>query len=249
MSAGEQSGTGGRPAVRDDGRSAVRDDGRSAEEEAPPSAEGAENPFGEVTNTLWGSLIALAGLLTALGMNSDRLFVALNNHTVWTLVAPALAITAVALCLYAYFTHRKPLLIIGSTVYVAALVASLVVATLAAAGNGRPTVTSVSLTGQRPHLSLTFTVHAVGVDRNDHVAAFARSLYAPDDDRSDTELYAASLRPDDMGEVDQKITIPLTVPERATYLTINVSNSGDKGKSQCTTRSPTAPACVTVKLP
>ncbi|MFD3731267.1 hypothetical protein [Streptomyces sp. NPDC058632] len=107
----------------------------------------------------------------------------------------------------------------------------------------------MSLTGQRPYVSLTFTVHAVGVDRNDHVAAFARSLHTGEGDRSDAELYSGSLRPDDMGEVDQKITIPLTLPKNATHLTINVSNSGDKGKSHCTTRSPTAPACVTVKPP
>jgi hypothetical protein len=81
------------------------------------------------------------------------------------------------------------------------------------------------------------------------VAAFARSLHAGQGDSAGTELYAASLRPDDMGEVDQKVTVALTLPKSATHLTINVSNSGDKGKSQCTTRSPTAPACVTVKLP
>ncbi|MGP4085569.1 hypothetical protein [Streptomyces sp. KR55] len=216
---------------------------------APTEGEGEGNPLGSVTNTLWGSLIALAGLLAALGMDSDRLFVALNNHPGWTLVAPGLAITAIALSFYAYFTQQRLLLIVGSTAYIAALVASLIVATLAAAGNGRPTVTSVSLTGQRPHVSLTFTVHAVGVDRNDHVAAFARSLHALQGDEADTELYSGSLRPDDMGEVDQKVTIPLTLPKNATHLTINVSNSGDKGKSQCTTRSPTAPACVTLKLP
>ncbi|MFI1398563.1 hypothetical protein [Streptomyces sp. NPDC020681] len=51
------------------------DDGRSAGEAVPATpAEGEENSLGGVTNTLWGSLIALAGLLTALGMNSDRLF-------------------------------------------------------------------------------------------------------------------------------------------------------------------------------
>ncbi|MFE7129107.1 hypothetical protein [Streptomyces sp. NPDC057617] len=220
------------------------DNGRSAQ-----SAAEDENPLGEVTNTLWGSLIALAGLLTVLGMNSDRLFVALNNNTWLTLLAPALAITAVALSFYAYFARQRTLLIFGSTAYVAALVASLLVATLAAAGNGRPTVTSVSLTGQRPHISLTFTVHAVGVDRNDHVAAFARSLFRSDGKLGTTELYSGSLRPDDMGQVNQKVTIPLTLKDNETHLTINVSNSGDKGKSQCTTRSPTAPACVTVKLP
>lgn len=81
--------------------------GRSAEQ-VPQSAEaGAENPLGEVTNTLWGSLIALAGLLTVLGMNSDRLFVALNNHTWLTLLAPAPAITAVALSFYAYFAGQR----------------------------------------------------------------------------------------------------------------------------------------------
>ncbi|MFB7274682.1 hypothetical protein [Streptomyces sp. NPDC056244] len=220
------------------------DNGRSAQLAAED-----ENPLGEVTNTLWGSLIALAGLLTVLGMNSDRLFVALNNNTWLTLLAPALAITAVALSLYAYFARQRTLLVFGSTAYVAALVASLLVATLAAAGNGRPTVTSVSLTGQRPHISLTFTVHAVGVDRNDHVAAFARSLFRSHGELGTTELYSGSLRPDDMGQVNQKVTIPLTLKDNETHLTINVSNSGDKGKSQCTTRSPTAPACVTVKLP
>jgi hypothetical protein len=240
MAAGEGEGTGNHSA-------GVRHD-RSAETEVPASAEGGENPFGGVTTTLWGSLIALAGLLTALGVNSDRLFVALNNHTAWTLVAPALAITAVGLSLYAYFTHQRLLLVVGSTAYIAAFIASLVVATLAASGNGRPTVTNVSLTGQRPQVSLTFTVQAVGVDRNDHVAAFVRLLHR-EGSRADTELYSGSLRSDDMGKVDQKVTIPVTLPSTATHVTINVTNSGDKGKSHCTTRSPTAPACVTVKLP
>ncbi|MFJ8871678.1 hypothetical protein ACIRD6_38850 [Streptomyces sp. NPDC102473] len=182
-------------------------------------------------------------------MNSERLFVALNNHTWLTLLAPALAITAVALSFYAYFARQRVLLLIGSSAYVAGLVASLIVATLAAGGNGRPTVTSVSIKGQRPHVSLTFTVRAVGVDRNDHVAAFAQTLYTSHGDQGTTELYSGSLRPDDMGQIDQTVTIPLTLKQGETHLTINVSNSGDKGKSQCTTRSPTAPACVTVRLP
>jgi hypothetical protein len=241
MATGEGEGTGN--------RSAVPGNGLPAEDTVPASAEGGEDAFGGVTTTLWGSLIALAGLLTALGMNSDRLFVALNNQTGWTLVAPALAVFAVGFTLYAYFTHKRLLLLVGSTAYIAAFVASLVAATLAAAGNGRPTVTSVSLTGQRPQVSLTFTVQAAGVDRNDHVAAFVRLLNAREGDQADTELYSGSLRPDDMGKVDQKVTIPLTLPRNTTHVTINVSNSGDKGKSHCTTRSPTAPACVTVKLP
>lgn len=240
MTAEEGDGTGN--------RSAGPGGSRSGEDVVPASTEEGENPFGGVRTTLWGSLIALAGLLTALGMNSDRLFVALNNHTAWTLVAPALAITAVGLSLYAYFTHQKLLLIVGSTAYVTAFVASLVVAALAASGNGRPTVTSVSLTGQRPQVSLTFTVQAAGVDRNDHIAAFVHLLHR-DGSRADTELYSGSLRSDDMGKVDQKVTIPLTLPRTATHVTINVTNSGDKGKSHCTTRSPTAPACVTAKLP
>ncbi|MFD8970799.1 hypothetical protein ACFV0C_38505 [Streptomyces sp. NPDC059568] len=225
------------------------DNDQSADPLPQPTAAEAENPLGEVTNTLWGSLIALTGLLTVLGMDSDRLFVALNNNTWLTLLAPVLAITAIALSFYAYFARQRPLLIFGSTAYIAALVASLVVAALAAGGNGRPTVTSVSVKGQRPHVSLTFTVHAVGVDRNDHVAAFARSLNWSHDNLASTDLYSGSLRPDDMGQINQTVTIPLTLKKNETHLTINVSNSGDKGKSQCTTRSPTAPACVTVKLP
>ncbi|MFE4663606.1 hypothetical protein ACFRI7_02110 [Streptomyces sp. NPDC056716] len=138
-----------------------------------------------MTNALWGSLVALAGLLTVLGMDSARLFVALDDHPWLTLLAPALAITAVALCFHAYFAGQRPLLIFGSTACIASLAASLIIATLAAGGNGGPAVTNVGLKGQRPHISLTFTVHAVG----------------------------------------------------------------EREKSQCTTRSPTAPACVTVRLP
>jgi hypothetical protein len=213
----------------------------------------------EVAKVLAGALMAVSGLLAALGLTSDRVFAALNNSPIPLFLAALLAFAAIycsiqAIMLPANVQGNRTeahLLQAGAFLYIAALTMALWGAADQASGNGRPTITEISIAGETSKKVLSFKVRADGVDRDDHVAIFIRPLTESGENRFDqatkNDVYAASLRPDDKGVIDQKVDLPVAV-EKATHLNISVTNSGDKGASKCNTTSKTAPACVRLRI-
>ncbi|MFJ3164373.1 hypothetical protein [Streptomyces kanasensis] len=213
----------------------------------------------EVAKILAGALVAVSGLLAALGLTSDRVFTALNNSPLLLVVAAVLAFAAIYCSIQAIMRPATVegnktealLLQAGGALYIAALAVALWGAADQASGNGRPTITEVSISGEAAKKVLSFKVRADGVDRDDHVAIFIRPLIETGENQFDsaakTDVYAASLRSDDKGVIDQKVVLPVAVG-KATHLNISVSNSGDKGVSKCNTTSKTAPACVRLRI-
>ncbi|WP_158012961.1 hypothetical protein [Streptomyces sp. Root369] len=214
----------------------------------------------EVAKFLTGALVAVAGVLAALGMTSDRVFVALNNSPTSLVIATLLAVAAITCSILALFCKPTPggnklqlgVLALGVILYIASLAVSVSGAANQASGNGRPTITDVKVAGDRPKMTLNFTVRADGVKRENRVAVFIRpqirNAKGEFEPATEADVYSASLRPNSDGVVDQVVSMPLR-PGNATYLNFSVSNSGDRDKSKCETDSSKAPACVKMALP
>ncbi|MGA5897303.1 hypothetical protein [Streptomyces venetus] len=93
---------------------------------------------------------------------------------------------------------------------------AVVGAAKAAGGNGRPTITNVKLEGPRSSLRLSFDIQADGVDKWASVGVFATVVDARGGPVSSPgDFYSSDLRPDDKGEIEQHISVPVSVPRGA----------------------------------
>ncbi|MFI8827062.1 hypothetical protein [Streptomyces sp. NPDC053431] len=210
----------------------------------------------DVAKILAGALVTVAGIMTALGLTSDVVFVALNNESWPIFVAALCAILAIVCSIVALLMHptrrgnvwETVTLVIGVIFYMVALSVAVVGASKAAGGNGRPTITNVTVTGPRTAGRLGFDVHGDGVDT---WATIEVSADAVDVDRDpvkgNEDFYRSSLRPDDRGDVEQHVSVPLSVPEGAWGIQIIAVTAG--GDEECDVRSTRGPACVEVQLP
>ncbi|MEU9714982.1 hypothetical protein [Streptomyces sp. NPDC047976] len=210
----------------------------------------------DVAKILAGALVAVAGIMTTLGLTSDVVFVALNNESWPIYVASLCAVLAIVCSVVALLLHptrrgnvwKTAVLVLGVIFYMSALSVAVVGAAEAAGGNGRPNVTQVTIEGHRPDLKLRFDVHADGVDRwatiNVYVAGVNKNGNPVADDEN---LYEGTLRPNDKGEVDQRVSVPVTVPQNAWGIQIAAVTAG--GNPNCDVRSSRGPTCVTLHLP
>jgi hypothetical protein len=209
----------------------------------------------DVAKILAGALVTVAGVMTALGLTSDVVFVALNNESWPIFVAALSAIVAIVCSIVALLIHptrrgnvwETVVLGLGVIFYMVALSVAVVGAAQAAAGSGRPTLTNVRLQGQGSDQMLSFGVHADGVDRWASVNVYVTAVDANQNDLpGTTNLYNVSLRPDDKGEINHQISMPLPAPRNAWGIQIIASNAG--GNDQCGGRSPHGPSCAVVQL-
>lgn len=174
----------------------------------------------EVARVLAGALVAVAGVMTALGLTSDVVFVALNNESWPIFVASVCAIVAIVCSIVALLmrpTRRGNLwetvvLIAGVVFYMVALSVAVIGATRAAGGNGRPTITQVELGGSRSAMTLRFDLHADGVETDAVVDVFVNLVGPGGEQLGSSNLYTSELRPDDKGVVQQRISMPLSPP-------------------------------------
>lgn len=210
----------------------------------------------DVAKILAGALVAVAGIMTALGLTSDIVFVALNNESWPIYVASLCAILAIVCSIVALLIRPTPrgilwetiVLILGVIFYMASLSVAVVGASKAAGGNGRPTITDVELRGHRSDLTLSFTVRAHGVDTWAAVEVYADAVdqdMDPLDERID--FYSSYLRPDDKGVVKQRVSSPITVPAEAWGVEIGAVAAG--GSQDCESLTERGPACATIQLP
>ncbi|MFE0652762.1 hypothetical protein ACFVZH_29735 [Streptomyces sp. NPDC059534] len=210
----------------------------------------------DVAKILTGALVAVAGIMTTLGLTSDVVFVALNNESWPIYVASLCAILAIACSVVALLLHptrrgnvwKTVVLVLGVIFYMTALSVAVVGAAEAAGGNGRPSVTQVIVEGHRPDLKLYFDVHADGVDRWATIDVYVAGVNENGDPVvADESLYEGTLRPNDKGEVDQRVSVPVTVPQNAWGIQITALTAG--GDPTCDVRSSRGPTCVTLQLP
>ncbi|MEV5968632.1 hypothetical protein [Streptomyces sp. NPDC051921] len=209
----------------------------------------------DVAKILAGALVTVAGIMTALGLTSDVVFVALNNESWPIFVAALCAILAIVCSIVALLMHptrrgnvwETVTLVIGVIFYMVALSVAVVGASKAAGGNGRPTVTNVTVAGPRSASRVSFDVRADGVDTWASVTVTAEAV---DDDREpigEVGFYYSSLRPDDRGEIEQHVSVPFSVPQDAWGFQIIAVTTG--GSEECDVRSTHGPACVEIRLP
>jgi hypothetical protein len=209
----------------------------------------------DVAKILAGALVTVAGVMTALGLTSDVVFVALNNES-WPIYVAALsAILAIVCSIIALLIHptrrgnvwETIVLGLGVVFYMMALSVAVVGAAQAASGSGRPTLTDVKVQGKGSDQKLSFGVHADGVERWASVNVYVTAVDANQDDLPGTaNLYSVSLRPDDKGEIDHQISMPLPAPRNAWGIQIIAANT--EGDDRCEGRSPHGPSCAVVQL-
>ncbi|MFI1979053.1 hypothetical protein [Streptomyces wedmorensis] len=210
----------------------------------------------DVAKILAGALVTVAGVITALGLTSDLVFVALNNDSWPIYVASLCAILAIVCSIVALLirpTKRGNLwetvvLVVGVILYMVALSVAVVGAAKAAGGNGRPTISNVELEGPRSRLKLSFGVRADGVETWATVGVYVvavdkegNSLDGPSD------LYASSLRPDDRGRIMQNVSMPVSAARDAWGLEIVAINAG--GSDECEAKVVRGATCTTIQLP
>ncbi|MEU4211163.1 hypothetical protein AB0F13_14400 [Streptomyces sp. NPDC026206] len=225
----------------------------------PPTLEEIQAALGkrldDVAKILAGALVAVAGIMTTLGLTSRFVFVALNNRSWPIYVASLCAIIAIVCSIAALLirpTGRGVLwetgvLVLGVVFYMTSLSVAVVGAAQAAGGNGRPTITEVRLDGPRSHMRLHFNIHADGVQKWARIAVAVTPEGLPDDKKSH-DLYWSMLRPDDQGEVDQRIDVPLVPPAGVSLIDISASNPEEPRGEECESKSEHGPACTTLTL-
>ncbi|WFB09182.1 hypothetical protein LRS74_20680 [Streptomyces sp. LX-29] len=232
---------------------------RPGGEQRPPTPEEFQAAVGkrldDVAKVLAGALVTVAGVMTALGLTSDIVFVALNNESWPIYVASLCAIVAIVCSIVALLIRPTPrgnlwetiVLILGVVFYMVALSVAVVGASQAAGGNGRPTITDVRLDGPRSDLRLSFEVHADGVDTWATIEVYASAVDRNGDALSNVDFYSSVLRPDDRGDVSQRISTPATLPAKAWG--IQISALAADGPEECEKLTQHGPACVEVQVP
>ncbi|MFB6840615.1 hypothetical protein [Streptomyces sp. NPDC056361] len=210
----------------------------------------------DVAKILAGALVTVAGVMTALGLTSDVVFVALNNESWPIYVASLCAILAIVCSIVALLIHptrrgnvwETVVLVIGVILYMVALSVAVVGAAKAAGGNGRPTISNVALEGPKSSLRLSFGVRADGVETWAAVGVYVVAIDAEGESvGGPRDLYASSLRPDDQGRITQNISIPVSAIRDAWGLEI-VAITAD-GSDECEAREVRGATCATIQLP
>ncbi|MFB7466185.1 hypothetical protein ACFCZ1_22280 [Streptomyces sp. NPDC056224] len=209
----------------------------------------------DVAKILAGALVTVAGVMTALGLTSDVVFVALNNESWPIYVASLCAILAIVCSIVALLmrpTRRGNLwetgvLILGVIFYMVALSVAVVGAAKAAGGNGRPSIIDVSLTGPRSDPRLRFGVHADGVDTWASIEVYAYAVDVEGEPlKPSVEFFRSNLRPNDRGVIEHRVDTPVTIPARAWGIAINAVAAN--GSDVCETRAERGPTCVVIQL-
>ncbi|MET9528026.1 hypothetical protein [Streptomyces coeruleorubidus] len=207
-----------------------------------------------VAKLLIAAFVGVAGVGTAFGLSQDSLLVAINNDLTLYVWVAALSIAAVALGIASLFcSNNAPgnriqagLLTIGSVFYIVALLLVINGVAKTATGNGRPSITDVTV---KPNsmAEVSFTVHADGVQKGKMVVAEVQGFK---NEAGQDILYRTLLRPDDTGDVHQKVTF---VYKRGVenWLTIRAQpdGTGMDGEDCDANQAPSKLGCATVRLP
>ncbi|MEV0369822.1 hypothetical protein AB0I10_08345 [Streptomyces sp. NPDC050636] len=213
----------------------------------------------DVAKILAGALVAVAGIMTTLGLSSDIVFVALNNESWPIYVASLCAILAIVCSIVALLVHptrrgnlwETVVLILGVIFYMVALSVAVIGAAKAAGGNGRPTITNIKVDGPRSNLKVSFDVHADGVETWAGIEVFVTVVKTDLDEsvHGSVDDYSSELRPNDKGVVEQRVSIPMSLPPQAAGISIMALNAGDGTQDRCGSRTQRGPTCARFRIP
>ncbi|NEA65320.1 hypothetical protein [Streptomyces sp. SID12488] len=216
-----------------------------------------DNRLGSISQILSAAFVAVAGIGTAFGLSQDTLIVAVNNDVgrFWGVAFCALG--AIALSIGALFCAKSTggnvlqlfLLILGVLLYLTALLLAITFVAEAARSNGRPNLSDVKIESNK-HLTVSFTVHADGVPNHNQIIVEAEAV-RDNAVVGPKPLYRGLMRPDDLGDVEQKVSF-LVTPGDATSLIIRARPSGEyKDGTDCdaTQTAKVNLSCAVIQLP
>jgi hypothetical protein len=200
-----------------------------------------------VAKVLAGATATAAGLLTALGLSSDRAWLLLDQDplSLWLIIACIGAVIAIGFSLWALLIrpqhHRKQawVLGIGAFFYVASLSAVLLVAGKAGDRAGAPLIESATIQGSGAERVLEVRIVGQQLDAN-QTASVTVEL------GSDT-LYASAIPPDFEGKIDQSVVIPLLPDTEGQTLKVTAWRP-DRGQPDCDHIRRYGPSCVTIAV-
>ncbi|MGP4013735.1 hypothetical protein [Streptomyces sp. 4N124] len=211
-----------------------------------------------VAKVLAGALVTVAGVMTALGLSSDLVFVALNNDSGPIYVSSLCAILAIVCSIVALLLHptrrgnlwETAVLVLGVVFYMAALSVAVVGAAEAAGGNGRPTITDVKIDGPRSNLKVSFNVHADGVQAWGTIEVAVTAVQADLDTpvQEGVDAYSSELRPNDKGVVEQRVSMVMSPPSQAAGISIMALNAVDGTEDECAQRTQRGPTCTRFRI-
>ena len=219
--------------------------------------------------TLVTATTLIAGVLTAFGVTAERVPQLLDNEASRErlLIAAALTFVAFVFGIFALLPSgavpTTVLLLVGAIALGGGMGAAVNAAAVGFSGNGRPTISAVTVSGSEPAVTVSFTVHADGVNIDERIGVFAgprvyladQGVYAPDPRRS----FRSVLRPNDRGVIDQAVTFTIDPPRRATGFAIRAIRTQDlpndieeltaDDPADCDEVENVVTACIDVDLP
>ncbi|MDQ3756952.1 MAG: hypothetical protein M3394_03790 [Actinomycetota bacterium] len=196
-----------------------------AETEGPDAA--GPDDAGTVAKLLTVTTATVAGVLTTFGLNTDRVWVALDQRGTkpWLVIIGIAAVLAIALSVVALLFFREQpvrrtiVLVFGALFYVGALVGALLVAGDAGNLPGRPSISTLELTPAEGGAQLKLAVSADRVD-NDQTVSVAvlvdgREAYrarVPSDGEGTANTAVSLFLP--QADADKDITVKAWVTEK-----------------------------------
>jgi hypothetical protein len=220
-----------------------------------PRDEVVDGNLAGVAKTLAGVFTAVAGAATAFGFSQEKLLTAINSNDSLFLRIAGLGLLAVALSMVSLFLPKsKPgnwwqvgFLAAGTGVYLWALYLAITAVADYATGHGRPNITNLSVLPGSP-VKINFTVRADGVPNKKAIIVKAQG-FKNDGKVENGKLYHAVLRPNNSGDIEQKLEVVWEAGE-ATRLTILVDQEGTKEiDPTCGPGSDDKLACASILLP
>ncbi|WP_328549659.1 hypothetical protein [Streptomyces sp. NBC_00366] len=201
--------------------------------------------------------VGVGGMLV---LSRDRLLVAVGNQPWLFSWAAFFAVFAIGLNLASFLfqgdvskkrgnRRQEGFLLGGALFFLVAVALTIVGIACATVGDGRPSLTEVSV---KPNsmVEVAFTVHASGVKKKSTIIVDVQPFSDKKAEGSDP-LYRALLRPDDTGEINQRVAFTYKRANNVNRLTIRVrpDHEGVDGADCDASQATDKLGCATVLLP
>jgi hypothetical protein len=208
-----------------------------------------------IAQLMAASFVAVAGVATTFGLSQDSLLNAVNNDETRFWIIALLALAAIIAAIASMFPGRDSLgngyqgllLAAAAIFYILGLFLTIQGVTNYATSSGKPNLTEVKIEGDQQKF-LSFTVHADSVKKKDQINVRVRSFDGNGKSLTGGLKYSAKLQPDGMGDVEQKVGLPIPLPEKAAHLTVMTWGSGDNPTDCLPTAEDDRPGCVRIPL-
>ncbi|MGF0170200.1 hypothetical protein ACQF36_06620 [Streptomyces sp. Marseille-Q5077] len=208
-----------------------------------------------IAQIMAASFVAVAGVGTAFGLSQESLLNAVNNDSIRYWFVAGLALAAIIAAIFSLFPGRDTLgnkfqgalLVLASIFYVVGLFLTFQGVTNYATSSGKPNLTEIKIEGDQQK-TLSFTVHADSVKKKGRINVEVHSFDEKGRRLPEGLSYRALLQPDDMGDAEQKVALPILLPGEATHLTVATWDSKEEPADCLPNSSRVRVGCVTIPL-